>query len=63
MFVEIDNQDMDALKVEEWINITRDANGGEISPEFAMEILTKTNKYVQHQILKSLHCEIFESVH
>ena len=45
MFVEIDNQDMDALKVEEWINITRDANGGEISPEFAMEILTKTNHF------------------
>ncbi len=42
MHVKIDNQDMDALKVEEWINRTRDANGGVISPEFAMEILTKT---------------------
>ncbi len=36
---------MDALKVEEWINHTRDANGGVISPEFAMEILTKTNHF------------------
>ena len=45
MFVKIDNQDMDALKVEEWINRTRDANGGVISPEFAMEILGKTNHF------------------
>ena len=45
MFVAIDNKNMDALKVEEWINHTRDANGGVISPEFAMEILTKTNHF------------------
>ena len=45
MFVKIDNQDMDALKVEEWINRTRDANGGVISPEFAMEVLGKTNHF------------------
>ncbi len=45
MFVEIDNKNMDAFKVEEWINRTRDANGGVISPEFAMEILTKTNHF------------------
>ena len=38
MFVKIDNIDMDAFKVEEWINRTRDANGGVITPEFAMEI-------------------------
>ena len=45
MFVAIDNKDMDALKVEEWIKTNRDANGGVISPEFAMEILTKTNHF------------------
>ena len=45
MFVAIDNKDMDVFKIEEWINETRDANGGVISPEFAMEILSKTNFY------------------
>ena len=45
MFVKIDNIDMDAFKVEEWINRTRDANGGVITPEFAMEILGKTNHF------------------
>ncbi len=45
MFVAIDNTDMDVFKVEEWINRTRDANGGVISPEFAMEILGKTNHF------------------
>ena len=43
MFVAIDNTDMNIFKVDEWINTTRDANGGIISPEFAMEILSKTN--------------------
>lgn len=45
MFVAIDNKDMDALKVEEWINTYRDDNNGLITPEFAMEILTKTNHF------------------
>ena len=45
MFVAIDNKNMDALKVEEWINPYRDDNGGVISPEFAMEILGKTNYF------------------
>ena len=45
MFVAIDNKNMDVFKVEEWINTNRDANGGVISPEFAMEILVKTNFY------------------
>ena len=45
MFVKIDNVDMDVFKVEEWINTNRDANGGVISPKFAMEILVKTNFY------------------
>ena len=55
MFVVIDNQDMDALKVEDWINRTRDANGGVISPEFAMEILTKTNHFAHiKKVLKNI---------
>lgn len=45
MFVAIDNKNMDALKVEEWINTYRDDNNGLITPEFAMEILTKTNHF------------------
>ena len=46
MFVAIDNEDMDAFEVEDWINRTRDASEGKrISPEFAMEILGKTNFY------------------
>ncbi len=36
---------MDIFKIDEWINRTRDANGGVISPEFAMEILSKTNNF------------------
>ena len=54
MFVAIDNIDMDALKVEEWINTNRDANGGVISPEFAMEILTKTNHFAHIKKVISL---------
>ena len=34
---------MNIHDVEKWINDTRKANGGVISPEFAMEILSKTN--------------------
>ena len=43
MFVTINNTDMNVFKIDEWINHNRDANGGVISPEFAMEILSKTN--------------------
>ena len=43
MFVAINNTDMDINAVEKWIKTARDANGGVISPEFAMEILGKTN--------------------
>ena len=43
MFVVINNTDMNVFKIDEWINHTRDANGGVISPEFAMEVLSKTN--------------------
>ena len=46
MFVPIDNVDMGVFKVDEWINHTRDASEGKlISPEFAMEILSKTNNF------------------
>ena len=45
MFVAIDNKNMDVFEVEKWINTNRDANGGVISPKFAMEILVKTNFY------------------
>ncbi len=55
MFVAIDNKDMDVFKVEEWINETRDANGGVISPEFAMEILGKTNHFAHiKKVLKNI---------
>ena len=44
-FVAINNTDMNIFGVDEWINRTREDNGGVISPEFAMEILSKTNFY------------------
>ena len=43
MFVAIDNKDINAQNIDELINHTRDDNGGIISPEFAMEVLSKTN--------------------
>ena len=43
MFVAINNIEKNIFEVDKWINTTRDANGGIISPEFAMEILSKTN--------------------
>ncbi|MBQ2885291.1 MAG: hypothetical protein IJE43_16300 [Alphaproteobacteria bacterium] len=55
MFVAIDNIDMDVFKVEEWIKTNRDANGGVISPEFAMEILGKTNHFAHiKKVLKNI---------
>ncbi len=65
MFVAIDNKDMDALEIEKWINANRDENGGIISPEFAMEILTKTN-YFAHikKVLKNIkdNCKTSEEI-
>ena len=43
MFVAINNTDMGLNDIEKWIKTARDDNGGIISPEFAMEILSKTN--------------------
>jgi hypothetical protein len=43
MFVAINNTDMDINAVEKWIKTARDNNGGVISPEDAMEVLSKTN--------------------
>ena len=55
MFVEINNAEMDVFKVEEWINTNRDANGGVISPEFAMDILKKTNHFAHiKKVLKNI---------
>lgn len=45
MFIPINNTDMNIFDVDEWINRTRDENGGVISPEFAIEVLSKTNFY------------------
>ena len=54
MFVPINSADMDAFKVEEWINRTRDDNGGVISPEFAMDVLGKTNHFAHIKKLINL---------
>ena len=43
MFIEINNTEMNAQKVDEWVKLTRRANGDVLSPEFALEILSKTN--------------------
>ena len=43
MFVAINNTDMGLSDIEKWIKIARDDNGGVISPESAMEVLSKTN--------------------
>ena len=45
MFVAINNRDMNVPQVLDWINRTKKANNNVISPEFAMEILGKTNFY------------------
>ena len=45
MFVAINNTEKNIFEVDVWINTTRDANGGIISPEFAMDILSKTNHF------------------
>ena len=43
MFVAIDNTDMNVYQVDRWIKDTRDADRDIITPEFAMEVLSKTN--------------------
>ena len=55
MFVAINNTDMNIFEVDKWIKTTRDADGGVISPEFAMEILGKTN-FLGHikKVLKNI---------
>ena len=45
MFVAINNNEMNVPQVLDWINRTKNANNNVISPEFAMEILGKTNFY------------------
>ena len=45
MFVKIDNKNMGLLEIDAWIKRTRNANDGVISPEFTMEVLSKTNHF------------------
>ena len=45
MFVAINNSEMNVPQVLDWINRTKNANNNIISPEFAMDILSKTNFY------------------
>ena len=55
MHVKIKNINMNIYDVEKWINNTRKANGGVISPEFAMEILSKTNHFAHiKKVVKSI---------
>ena len=65
MFVAIDNNDMNIPQVLDWINRTKNANNNIISPEFAMEILTKTNFYGHIKaVLKSIkeNCKTKEDI-
>lgn len=56
MFVVIDNIEMNIPKITEWIIKSRDASGGVISPDFAMEILSKTNHFGHiKMILKNIN--------
>ena len=45
MFIVINNSEMNVPQVLNWINRTKNANNNIISPEFAMDILSKTNFY------------------
>ena len=65
MFIAIDNNDMNIPQVLDWINRTKNANNNVISPEFAMEILTKTNFYGHIKaVLKSIkeNCKTKEDI-
>ena len=55
MFVAINNTDMNVFQVDEWIKRTRDANNGIISPDFAMDILSKINHFANvKKVLKTI---------
>ncbi len=45
MFVFISNDNENVIELDGWIKRTRNANKGVITPEFAMEILSKTNHF------------------
>ena len=51
MFVAIENEGMNAFHIDGWIKRTRDENAGKISPEFAMEVLSKTNHFANIKML------------
>ena len=56
MFVAINNTEMNIPQVTEWIMKERNANDGVISPEFAMEVLSKTNHFGHiKMILKNIN--------
>ena len=45
MFVCIENNNMGIAAVDAWIKTNRNNNANVISPEFAMEVLAKTNHF------------------
>ena len=55
MFVAIDNTVLNVHNIDEQIKRERDANEGIISPEFAMEVLSKTNNFANiKKVLKTI---------
>ena len=65
MFVAIENNEMNVPQVLDWINRTKKTNNNVISPEFAMEILGKTNFYGHIKaVLKNIkeNCKTKEDV-
>ncbi len=65
MFVAIDNTEMNVYQVDKWIKDTRNANRDIITPEFAMEVLSKTNHLANiKMVLKNIreNCDTPEKI-
>ena len=65
MFVAIENNEMNVPQILDWINRTKNANNNVISPEFAMDILGKTNFYGHiKMVLKNIkeNCKTKEDI-
>ncbi len=65
MFVVIDNTEMNVHQVDRWIKDTRNANRDIITPEFAMEVLSKTNHLANiKMVLKNIreNCDTPEKI-
>ncbi len=65
MFVAIDNTEMNVHQVDRWIKDNRDVNRGIITPEFAMEVLSKTNHLANiKMVLKNIreNCDTPEKI-